>query len=191
MKSTILLLSALALAYQDPPKNMRFVAPEGAKPAEVQAAAKVIQKRCDDYGYKGMTVKVIDQVQVEVSCSTGITAVMRPKLTELATKPYLKLELMIEYVLTERENEQYEPGKTCPEGTQWIQLQEGKWRLIVKAFKMDLAGKIVWKRVTKKDRPRDEREPPDSYFEFKTETTKALRNQYKGEKGRDLLLAGC
>jgi hypothetical protein len=62
---------------------MTFLPPKNAKPAEVERAAKAIEKRCPEYGYKGVTAKVAgskEAPEVEVACATGITERMKPWL---------------------------------------------------------------------------------------------------------------
>jgi len=105
--------------------SMTFLPPKDAKPADVEKAAKAIEKRCAEYGYKGVTAKVAgskEAPEVEVACATGITARMKPWLLHFTSLAASLVEIRVEYPLYGGERQQYEPGKSGPPGTTWFSV---------------------------------------------------------------------
>lgn len=119
MKASLIL--GLALLLQDAPATLTFLPPKDSKPADVERAAKVIEKRCLEFGYKGVRAKVVDG-SVMVSCETGITAAMEPWIVHYSTVPALKVEIGFERKLKEREADQYPPGEAAPNGARWASV---------------------------------------------------------------------
>lgn len=166
---------------------MTFLPPKDAKPADVERAAKTIEKRCSDFGYKGVTAKVTgtkEAPEIEVTCTTGITSAMNPHLVKLCSKVY-KLELRFKPSLTTRELEQYEPGKTNPKDTEWVKdarTDKEYWHLFWTKTKVDLLGRITWVEKSKPDMYYNG--PKEKYFEFDKGLTewicKLTADQLKG-----------
>lgn len=172
------LLLVVALAIQDPPKSITFSPPKDAKPADVEKAAKAMEKRCSDYGYKGVKAKV-ENGEVVLSCESGVTSAMQPRIKELATRAYSKVEFMLGYPLSEQEREQYEPGKTAPKGASWFNFPDGRPGLVIDSSKAVIGGRILWKPNEKNDMRTDSAEPFLEFDEGLSRLIKAQADEHK------------
>ena len=163
---------AVMLLQEPPATTVTLVPPRDAKPADVEKAAKAIEKRCADFGYKGVKAKAISG-NVEVSCETGIPEAMENRVAYFGTKPYNKVEFMLQYPMTPQESEQYEPGKTAPKEASWVKLENGDDVLVIDGSRVVIpVGKLAWKRTPEKDQTSSAHAP---YFEFPEDMTKAMR----------------
>lgn len=113
------LVLVVFLALQDPKvTELAFTAPAGTDQKAVDKAAAQIRKRIADYGYKGVVVSA-DTGRVRVSFAPGFTQAMLSAINRLATirgQAYLWATLP----MTDKEREQWIPGKTSPPGSSWF-----------------------------------------------------------------------
>jgi len=142
------LILALPAAAQE--KTLRLEGPKDTKEEDLQKAATAFQSRCEAFGYKGVTSRLIEKdgkKLVELSCDLGFTDRMKPKIKLLSAKACKTVTLRFSRHLDERESEQYEPGKTAPEGTEWVTLKGHSGPLLVeKEPNSELAGKFQIKK---------------------------------------------
>lgn len=174
-------LFVLALVVQSSPQTpLVFVPPKDAKPADVEKAAKVVEKRCADYGYKGVKAKVVNG-EIEVSCETGITDAMAKRLAHFTARACAKVEFMLLYPLVGPEAEQFAPGKAAPKGAAWVKVGE-KDELIVDGTRSIVTGKVMWKKPTEKELDSSDPVNREPYFEFGEETSKLMKAQADAAK---------
>lgn len=193
MKASLIL--GLALLLQDAPATLTFLPPKDSKPADVERAAKVIEKRCTEFGYKGVRAKVIDGA-VEVTCETGITAAMRPHIDRMAMKGF-RFEFRVKVILGERQIEQYQPGKGAPKGAEWVRDARADmevWHLFWSEPRIPISGRVTWvdRRGVIRDRPVGYWGPTEKFFEFDKGLTEWYRKlSDKHAKGVCLLVDGA
>jgi hypothetical protein len=144
----LVLILALPVAAQE--KTLRLEGPKDAKDEELQKAATAFQSRCEAFGYKGITSRLIEKdgkKLVELSCDLGFTDRMMPRIKLLSAKACKAVTLRFNRPLDERESEQYEPGKTAPAGAEWVTLKGYSRPLLVeKEPNSELAGKFQIKK---------------------------------------------
>lgn len=166
-----------ALLIQEPAAAaLTYLPPKDAKSADVEKCAKAIEKRCAEYGYKGVKVKVVNGA-VEISCETGITEAMTKRLEHFTVRACAKIEFMLQYPLSGKEAEQYAPGGPTPKGASWLKLGNGEDHLIIEGTRSLITGKVTWKRPTEKEMKSHDAVEREPYFEFSEEASKVMKAQ--------------
>jgi hypothetical protein len=167
----------LVMLLQEPvPATLTYVPPKDSKPADVEKAAKAVEKRCAEYGYKGVTAKAVNG-EVVVACETGITEAMTKRLEHFTRRACAKVEFMLLYPLTDKEAEQYAPGGPAPKGSSWVKLESQNTALVLDGTRANVAGKVTWKRPTKKEMDSSDAVVREPYFEFSEDTSKVMKVQ--------------
>ena len=97
--------------------------PEKANPVEMKKAAKSLQKRCLDYGFEGVSAKLVyrgTKKVIEVSGRAELTKEMKESILRLASLAGNDLSFRQKYRLSAAQEEQFKPGERAPKGTEWI-----------------------------------------------------------------------
>lgn len=103
---------------------VQFEAPAGAIPAELQLAAKALEKRCAAYGYSGVAVTVENGLVVVRCPQTGISPEMEDGIERLSGLAGGKFEIRCTRVLSAAEKDQFSAPEKAPPGGRWFPLVE-------------------------------------------------------------------
>lgn len=126
----------VACCLQDGPKKiMIFSTPNGADPKTLQICAKQLKRRIVDFGYKGVWVDAYEG-SVKVSFDPGFTPIMMLTINRLALCRGQAF-LWADMPLTDKEREQWIPGKTSPPGTSWL-IEEGQQWIMDDSWKFQM-----------------------------------------------------
>jgi hypothetical protein len=116
---------------QDPPKKLPttvgFRVPKDSSAADIKLAAKALQKRCDEVGYKGVAITTPESEGIVLECKSGIPDAMMNSLRTMAALAATTVELRFFAEITTREREQYVPGDKAPNGVEWLKDQNPEW----------------------------------------------------------------
>jgi hypothetical protein len=109
------------------PTTLQFRAPAGSSASDIKAASKLMQARCEQLGYKGVTVSCPESNLISLECKTGITPKMMGSLKTVGLLAAQVVEIRFWPALNERQKEQHLPGGTAPDGAEWLKDQEPEW----------------------------------------------------------------
>lgn len=98
-----------------------------ASAKDIELASRTVEARIRDYGYTGLTVKVVQTDGVTtgfcVESKTPITEKMAPKIRLLSSCDGVPAYRLVR-ALTKAEAEQFEPPN-APDGTEWLEPFDG------------------------------------------------------------------
>jgi hypothetical protein len=101
--------------------KLTYSTPAGTAPTIVQKVASQMEKRIKNYGYKGVSVYAssVDDKSITVAFEPGFSPAMIQAIDQLAT---IKGQAFLWACMnmTQKEGEQWIPGKTSPPGTSWF-----------------------------------------------------------------------
>lgn len=122
------------LSLQDPKTTeIGFSVPAGTDQRVVDKAAAQLRRRIEDYGYKGVHVHLEGGV-LRISFAPGLTPAMITAIERLS-KVRGDAYLWAVVQLSEKELEQWIPGKTSPPGTSWLidgdrkSIMDNSWKI--------------------------------------------------------------
>jgi hypothetical protein len=133
MNPSAFLLLLMVQAKPDTISELAYSTPPGTDPKTVEKAASQMKRRIEDYGYKGVSTKT-DGESVKVTFEPGFTPVMIQSIDRVAK---IKGQAYFWGVLpmTQKEFEQWIPGKSSPPGTSWLidgdiqTIMDNSWKL--------------------------------------------------------------
>lgn len=129
----------LSLLAQDPKVTELAFTADGADQKTLERCAQQLRRRIADYGYKGVTVFPTDH-GVTAAFDPGFSPAMAQAIERLAK---IKGEAFLWAVLpmSDKEFEQWIPGKTSPPGTTWL-IDENQKLIMDDSWKVPLEAKF-------------------------------------------------
>jgi hypothetical protein len=124
----LLLIGCLAQVKADVVSKLYYSTPAGTPSKVVEKVAALVEKRIKNYGYKGVIAypSAGDEVSITVAFDPGFSPQMIQAIDRLASvkgQAYLWACMN----MSQKEYEQWIPGKTSPPGTSWLVDGQNKW----------------------------------------------------------------